>query len=199
MKNSYLGQAWLVLVLGLTFGAALAGVHVALNEKIEQNKKNEALRRIPQLVPGARAGNAKTIAGMTVYDAVDDAGRHVGYVIRAVGSGFNDKIELLIGLDASAANITGLYVLDQKETPGLGSKITDQDWLDQFSSQERKKQGRSPLSTAKQLDAKKGEPGDSEIKAVTGATISSASVCRTINDAVAKIRGELGEPRRTSK
>ena len=45
-KANYLVQAWLVLVLAGGFGAALAGVHLALNDRIELNKRNETYDQI---------------------------------------------------------------------------------------------------------------------------------------------------------
>ena len=130
-------------------------------------------------------------ASQKAYKAYAPDGKHVGWVIRAAGNGFNDKIELLIGLDAEAGRITGLYVLDQKETPELGNKITEKTWRDQFSSRERQARNQPPLHTAKKLAVTKGEPGENEIRAVTAATVSSNSVCQIVNDAVAKFKDAL--------
>jgi len=178
MKNGYIRQAWLVLMLALCFGAALAGVQVALGERIDANKEAEILSQIPVLVPGAATGNAETIAGQTVYQALDGDGAHVGWVAKAAGYGFADRIELLIGLDPSAQRITGLYVLDQKETPALGSRIVGQDWRDQFKGKDASR----ALSVVKD---------GGQIVAVSGATISSRSVCDIVNTATAKLRASL--------
>ena len=72
--------------------------------------------------------------------------------------------------------LTGLYVLDQKETPGLGNKIIESDWRDQFTSKELG----APLTVVKRDPA----PGSPEIRAVTGATISSEAVCSIVNRAL---------------
>ena len=52
-KNSNFAQAWLILVLALIFGAALAAVQVNLSQTIKNNKLKETLERIPELVWGA--------------------------------------------------------------------------------------------------------------------------------------------------
>ena len=39
MEKNVLKQAWLVLVLAVCFGAALAGVHVGLSGRIEANRR----------------------------------------------------------------------------------------------------------------------------------------------------------------
>jgi electron transport complex protein RnfG len=181
-KGGYIKQAWLVLALGGCFGAALAGVHAGLGGKIEANKLADTLGQIPSLVPGAVEGKAEVRIGRPVYRAVDSAGRCVGWVLPAAGQGFADRIQLLIGLDAQARTITGLYVLEQKETPGLGNRVEEPAWRGQFAG----KLASRPLAVTKA-----DKPGEGEIHAVTGATISSQSVTDIVNDAVAKFRGEL--------
>lgn len=175
MKDSFIGQGWLVLALALGFGGALAGVETALSPIIAENKLKETVSKIPSLVTGAKTGQKTTIEGKTIFRAVDGSGKLVGWVVPASGQGFADRIELLIGLDAQAKTITGLYVLAQKETPGLGNKITDDLWLEQFTGQ----------PAAKPLLVTRGTAKTGEIQAITGATISSESVCKIANETVA--------------
>ncbi len=182
MKNSSIGQAWLVIVLSLCFGGALAGVQTALEERIAGNRLAETLGQIPHLVPGAAAGTQKTVAGRTVYSAEAEKGDPVGWVIPCGGRGFADRIELLLGVDATAKVITGLYVLDQKETPGLGNKIVESVWRNQFVG----KSTGEPL-----VVSRAGRTGSNQVDAVTGATISSESVCAIINETMKTMGKEL--------
>lgn len=182
MKNSYIGQAWLVIVLSLCFGVALAAVQTALNPKIESNKLRDTIGQIPSLVPGAADGKAETIGGQTVYRAIDAQGQHVGWVIPARGQGFADVIELLVGTDKDVKQITGLYVLKQLETPGLGDFITGDAWRSQFKS----KPADVPL-----VITKTAPKTDSEVQGITGATISSRSVVGIVNGAVEKFRSAV--------
>jgi len=177
MKDSFIGQGWLVLALALGFGGALAGVESALSGKIAKNKLDETLSQIDSLVSGADTGRQMTIDGKTVFRAVDRSGKLVGWVVPARGQGFADRIELLIGLDTEAKTITGLYVLAQKETPGLGNKISEGQWLAQFTGQ--------AADTDRPLAVTKAPPKAGEIQALTGATISSESVCTIVNETVA--------------
>ncbi|MFH0952843.1 MAG: FMN-binding protein [Verrucomicrobiota bacterium] len=184
MKNSYIAQAWLVIVLSLGFGAALAGVQATLKPKIELNKLNDTISQIPKLVPGATGGQAEKIGDQAAFRATDAEGRHVGWVIPARGQGFADVLELLIGLDKDVQQITGLYVLDQKETPGLGNKIVEDVWRAQFAGKK----------LATELVVTKAKPKqDQEVQAVTGATISSDSVVGIVNGAVAKFRAAMSK------
>lgn len=183
-KRGYLAQAWLVVLLATGFGAALAGVDLALKDEIAENKRRDTLGRIPELVPGAQKGQVAKVAGKLVYRALDADGRQVGWVVPASGQGYNDRIEVLIGLDLEALTLTGLYVLDQKETPGLGNKITSPKlFLDQFAG----------LMLDNPVKVDKDDPA-STIHAIGGATISSRAVCDIINGAV----GQLGEALRAA-
>ena len=195
MKSNYLGQAWLVIVLSLVFGGALAAVQTTLSAKIEQNKLDDTLSQIPRLVPGAKTGQELEIGNKKVYRAMDEFGEQVGWVVPAKGQGFADVITLLIGLDPNADQLTGLYVLEQKETPGLGSRIADRGtdekkgFLWQFFYHGAKAD--RPLVVTK-ASPKMEEPGsENQIKAVSGATISSQSVCDIVNAAVKAMRKDL--------
>jgi electron transport complex protein RnfG len=188
-KGGYIGQAWLVILLALVYGGALAGVQTKLGPMIAENKRNETYREIPALVGLGELSDAEktkvaieelTVEGpdgksQRVYRASFD-GALQGWVLPAGGPGFADRIELLIGLDPEVSTITGLFVLDQKETPGLGNFIADEDFRNQFA-------GKSTLEPL--LVVKSSPAADNEILALTGATISSESVATIVNDAIA--------------
>ncbi len=200
-RDNYLIQGWLMLVLALGFGAVLAAVQLALGPAIAANKSNETLSKVPELVWG-RELTAKMAAegqhlsietrnlpvtrnGQTAYYRVYDAawnGKRAGWVIQTTGQGYADRIELLLGLSPDVERITGLFVLDQKETPGLGNKISTDQWRGQFTGR----------PTAAALEVVKGgadQPG--QIDAITGATISSRSVTGIVNQTLADLKPEL--------
>lgn len=200
-REGKLSQAWLVLLLALVFGAALAAVQVNLSSVIAANKLNETLDRIPELVWGVDPSGNTTDRMRAVeikpgsvaiqkggksarYNLfrVDQAGKQAGWVIKAAGQGYADKIEVLIGLDPSLEVITGLFILEQKETPGLGNKITFPRWRNQFVN----KKTDIPL-----VVAGTDKQTSNVIDAVTGATISSRSVTTIVNRTIGDIRGQL--------
>ncbi|MEE8451811.1 MAG: FMN-binding protein [Thermoguttaceae bacterium] len=186
-KGNYIGQAWLVILLALLYGGALAGVQTTLGPIIEENKRNETYDVIPRLVEGA--DKAKTVEVVVtgtngkptrVYRANGTDGRHVGWVLPGTGLGFADRIDLLIGLDPDLATITGIYVLDQKETPGLGNYITEDEFRQQFAGK----------PTDQRVTVVKTDPaaGTNEIRALSGATISSDSVVQIVNDTIENLK-----------
>jgi len=204
MKAKYIKEAWLVLTLALGFGAALAGVETWLRPRIEANKLEATLREIPNLVDGADPNASRQVAvdpnqGPVIvtagegagqepheaFRAIDRNGEQIGWVVKAGGKGFADRIEVLIGLDAQAFSITGLSILDHKETPGLGNEIEEmgteqkRGFLWQFRHYGF--EADTPLKVTKA--SPKSQEGN-KVKAVSGATISSRSVCDIINEAL---------------
>lgn len=202
LRNNNIVQAWLVLLLAIFFGASLAGIQITLGPKIEENKINETREQVPALVLGAAEAekmaaegkaleiNPRTVAvekngrqtGYSVFEAILPGGERAGWVVKAKGQGYADKIELLLGLGPEAGEIRGLFVLEQKETPGLGNKITFPEWRSQFEGK----------STSDFLTAVKGgASGPAQIDAITGATISSRAVTSIVNTAIADLTGPL--------
>jgi electron transport complex protein RnfG len=203
LKNSKLMQAWLVLLLSVVFSVALAAVHIKLSPIIEENKTKETMGKIPILITGEEKISESTanndlpltikqrniksekqgrIKSYMVYDAFDQAGNCAGHVIKATGQGYADKIDLLLALDPSGQKIIGLYILDQKETPGLGNRITEKVWQGQYIG----KSTDAPLAVIKGKSVNKNE-----IDAISGATISSRSVTDIINSTINDVRSEI--------
>jgi electron transport complex protein RnfG len=201
IKKGFFSQAWLVLFLAICFGALLAAMQITLGPTIEANKINESLQKVPEMVFGTAraqelADSAQTVnvtpetvavekSGKTirysVYKAESD-GQLAGWVAKTAGQGYADKIEMLIGFDPMVEKITGIFVLEQKETPGLGNKIVTEEWRGQFVAR----------STDTPLEAVKSKArGGGEIDAITGATISSKAVTDIVNSAVNDLRNPL--------
>ncbi|HTL04882.1 MAG TPA: FMN-binding protein [Gemmatimonadales bacterium] len=113
------------------------------------------------------------------YLGRDGDGKQIGVAITAKEPGFQEELELMIGFDPATGALSGMKVLDQKETPGLGDKIErDSGFTGQFPGR------------ATPLVGVKGTPGSApdKVQTITGATISSRAVIRIINHAVARWR-----------
>jgi len=211
MKDNYIVQAWLVVVLALGFGAALAGVETWLKPRIEANKLTTTIEKIPLLIPGAdeaasgkaakdgpvilTIGQGREQARYDAFRALTADGEQIGWVVKASGKGFADKIELLIGLDAQVFAIQGLSILDHKETPGLGDKIEKmgtekkKGFLWQFAHYAFEANQPLTVTTASPKSTQMNT-----VKAVAGATISSQSVSDIINEALSKeLRDKLAD------
>lgn len=114
-----------------------------------------------------------------VFLGFDAGGRTVGAAITATRPGFADNVTIIFGFDPSSGALLGMKVLASKETPGLGDKIEkDTAFVAQFAG---------AIAPLKGVKARTGGNA-SEVVTITGATISSRTVIRIINDAAARWR-----------
>jgi len=115
---------------------------------------------------------------MSEYELEDEIyiiyqdGEKAGYAFIASGSGYSGDIDILVGMDNDFV-IKDISVLSQIETPGLGSRITESSFTDQFK-------GLSATDIALKADGGK-------IDAVTGATISSRAVVNAVQKKMIEI------------
>ena len=213
-RDSFLGQAWLILVLAGVFGALLAAVHLRLSPRIEENIRAEIMSEIPVLLLGEEAlegasigidGGSVTIEPttgtprvLTIVERPSDASALyrvsegeseslLGWVARGQDHGYADVIDLLVGLTGDTTRITGIYVLNQKETPALGDGIVRSAFRRLFIGVPTD----SHLVVAR--DAAEAAKSPYAIQALTGATVSSRSVCQIVNDTVALIKREIAD------
>jgi electron transport complex protein RnfG len=130
---------------------------------------------LSELLPeGAKESEYKRI-----YAGHNEAGEPIGVAFSRGESGFQDVILVIMGYDPERGTVSGMKVLESKETPGLGDKIfKDQAWVDQFFAGPK-----APLIPVKPGTGK-GLPG--EIDTITGATISTKAVIQIVNNAIAE-------------
>lgn len=115
-----------------------------------------------------------------VFAGYDDQGEFIGVAIEASGQGYADVIRILYGYNPGEEAVVGIYVLESKETPGLGDKIEkDENFLSNFIALSAKLNPDKTQLENKIIPVKQGGKSNPwEVEGITGATISS----RTIGD-----------------
>jgi electron transport complex protein RnfG len=88
------------------------------------------------------------------------------------GKGFGGYIKVMVGYDLEQNILTGVQVIEHKETPGLGSRVTEEQFTGRFKG----------LFIDVEI-APQGCPKD--IDAISGATYSSRGVCEAIQKSIA--------------
>ena len=126
----------MILVLttvGLISGGFLAGVATLTKDRIALNIQREIAAAIEVVVDEVETSNVLyKEEDLVIYRGLEEDGDLAGFAIQSTGVGFQDRITLMLGLDETLTKITGLTIIDQKETPGLGAKITEWDTFLQF-------------------------------------------------------------------
>ncbi len=174
-------QMLLVLTgIGIISGGLLAMVDIWADPLIAANKKAETEAAIFRVQSEGKSYEALTNAGFEVYKVKNENAEEVGYALVYEGNGFQGKIRLICGLSADLEKILALEILDQVETPGLGTVITEPRYTEQFIN----------LQTSPTIEIIKGvEPSKpTEVQAITGATISSKAVVAIINSGIKKMK-----------
>ncbi len=165
-------------LISLVASACLGFVYELTKEPIALSNLNKKLAAIKQVVPeftnnpDADMFRLPTGEGdsLEIYPAKKDD-KVVGYAVSTyTTNGFSGEIKLMAGFrpDGTIINIS---VLEQKETPGLGTKMTEPDFKDQFNDK-----------NPQEYDLKVKKDGG-PVDAITAATISSRAFCDAVSRA----------------
>ena len=203
MKNKFLKNCLALFLITLVAGVSLAFVNEITKEPIAQaqdkarleayevvypNAKFETLDNTEEILKNSSASLKKeNLSQCTVDDvlkATDESGNTIGYVFSATSpSGYGGDVKVAVGVSNKDNSITGFTVLSHSETAGLGAKATK----DEFKSQFIGKSANGINYT------KTGSSSDSEIDALSGATITSNAVCEAVDSALAVYNNQLKE------
>jgi electron transport complex protein RnfG len=177
-ESTFKNMVLSLTLISLGASASLGYVYEFTKKPIEVSKMNKKLDAIKIVVP-AFTNNPneemyKLPSGdgdsLEVYPAKKD-GELVGLAVKTYSKkGFSGQIGLMAGFkpDGTIINIT---VLEQKETPGLGTKMAEPAFKDQFM-------GKNPADFKLRVKKDGGK-----VDAITAATISSRAFCDAIQKA----------------
>ncbi len=177
-KDTMAGPTVVLLIICLVVSGALAFTYQLTAPQIEKiNKENADAARLVVL-PDADSFTAvegDLPDGVTEYYVADNGS---GVVVTTQNKSFGGLITVMTGFDADGT-ITGVKVTAHSDTPGLGTKAQDPEYL--------KKNYVGKTSTDNADSIKK----DSTVQAVTGATVSSNGIYGAVNKAIAAF-SEMG-------
>jgi RnfABCDGE-type electron transport complex G subunit len=173
-------------VVGLLSGSFLATVGILTKDRIALNKQRAIEEAIISVIPDTESSEILyEEKGLAIYGGRNENGVLIGFGILASGIGFQDKISFMLGTNTSLTTIKRLKIIEQKETPGLGAKIEDEDVFLKFWEN---KDCSEPLTLRKPAVKTAEELGPTEINTITGATISSESVLKIVNSSLERVR-----------
>ena len=169
-ESTFINMVYVLFVIAAISGLALGYVYSITKEPIAKAKQAKIERAVKEVLP--EFDQVKPSYKVMAYDGSQpkdsleffDASLNGEYVGTAVNTftmkGFSGLIKLMVGFKPDGT-IFKISVLDHKETPGLGTKMSTPKFIDQFN-------GVHPGSF--KLKVKK-DGGD--VDAITAATISS--------------------------
>ena len=163
-------KIWMPIVAVVLAAVILLGLYNGLAGVREYNELHELGEKASAMFPGNKVVSPETYTG-------EDSNIHrvwkvdTGYLVETVTSGYAGNITMLIGV-SNDGYVTGLQVRNMQETYGLGAQaLTDWEFLAQF------------------LRTQGGAEIGSNVDAITGATVTSKAIARSVNSAVGFVTG----------
>lgn len=189
--------------IGLLCALLIVMTYESTKARIETLKSNALQEAIFKVIPGTVTTKSfqidkkegisevkgKSTSKQSLYAGYDENGFLKGIAIEARGQGYADIISILYGYNPKEQTIVGFYVLESKETPGLGDKIEkDPNFLANFEAMDvALSEDKNALENAV-ITMKQGEKANPwEIDGITGATISSRAIGEIINKSASEI------------
>ncbi len=198
--------ALILFMVNLIAAAILAATYNLTKRGIEKQEslvKEEALKQVMPEKIGNRIEPVKK-DGIIRYWKVfkGESSQEQGYIYIAKKYGYSGVIETMVGIKKDGT-ITGVRILSQNETPGLGAKIIEivsnrtffNALKEIFTKEKQPKEILSPYFTEQftNRNIKELEISRDGIHAITGATISSRAVLDSIKLDGSKISDNQNE------
>ena len=176
-KNMVLSLTLVTVVVAV----ALASVYGATKDTIEEAKAREKQQALAQVLPAYESLNERQLGDYPCYDALDKDGNVLASAVETTTDGFGGIVRVLVGFDKED-KITNYVVLEQTETPGLGTHMVE--WFKNADKPNQNIVGR--VANGQLTVSKDG----GEIDAITAATISSRAFLEAINKAYIALKGQ---------
>jgi len=178
MWDSILKPTLVLFLVCVIISGSLAYVNNITRDVIEESTKAEQAESRKQVM--TEAESFKEVKAENISDAVTGVyegykgNEKIGYVMDVTVKGYGGNISMTVGVDLNG-HITGVKIGDHNETPGLGAKAAEPEFINQFGD----------ITFNDNLTVvKQNKKASNEIQAVSGATISSRAVTRGVSVAL---------------
>lgn len=196
-SKAFIKDAIILFIITLISGISLGFVYEITKEPIAQAKiaaKSEAYKKVFETADNFKENEEKTDKIETLATEISSAGfgnvvidevveaytgdTLAGHVITATSKeGYGGNIQITVGINIDGT-VTGIEFLSISETAGLGMNATNPEFYTQYA-------GKNVESfTVTKSDA----TSDSDIVAISGATITSNAVTNAVNAALYFVR-----------
>ena len=186
-------QSWLLIIASFFFGLLIAVTNATLAGRIAWNATAKLNTLAAGLLPEAEkfAPLDETIditapggkqQALQLYKGTTN-GDTAGWIFIAVGSGFADKIELVVAVDAKFQTLAGFDVLTCNETPGFGDQIKYDYFRNQFKG--------APAGALALVNAGEPQAIDAQIVSISGATVSSTAVVKAVSHYLTQVKEQM--------
>jgi Na+-translocating ferredoxin:NAD+ oxidoreductase subunit G len=180
LESSFKNMVLVLSGIALFAAGTLASVYTLTKAPIEAAKMAKQQNAIKEVLPAFdRIADPINLANgnenMIIHKAYNAQNEFVGAAIEtSSNNGFAGKISIMVGFDKEG-KIFNYSVLEQKETPGLGTKMVD--WF-KTDKGNQSIVGKNPAETNLTVSKDGGD-----IDAITASTISSRAFLTSVRNA----------------
>lgn len=177
----------ILLIICFVSTALLALAKEITEPKILEQRTLAAEQSRKEVLPAAETFEALDPAKLKELQAADatiaevfvgkKGSEVIGYFVKATPSGYAGAVEILTGID-NEGKIVNVKMGKNSETPGLGTVIGEPKFISQYIG----KGAAGPLELIKTPGA-----NETQVTAVTGATITSRCMTNGVNSAIAAV------------
>ena len=131
-KSSFAAPIIVLVVICFVASAVLAGVFKITDPLIQSRAQEAANQAMTEVLPEGReftAFSGDLVDGIT---AAYSTGNNAGTVSSTSFNGFGGAVKLMVGVDADG-KVTGIQVMEQSETPGVGSNALTTEYLAKYT------------------------------------------------------------------
>jgi Na+-transporting NADH:ubiquinone oxidoreductase subunit C len=184
-------------IVSFAFLVVLSGLNVMTSQQVKKNQELFMIRAvlnamgIPYTSDDEAIDIFKSKVTMETKDSYNLFSAEVDgekvYAILFNGSGLWGNISGVLAVNSDVSRIVGIDFISQSETPGLGGRIEESWFKEQFRN-EAIVNGKVLVSTTKVPDSK----DDGQVDAITGATLTSKSIEKIIATYIPIVKSLLG-------
>lgn len=170
--------ALVLVIICLVVTAALAATYSIASPIIAENEKktaDEARAQVLSEGDGFTLYEGQLVDGVTECYTADNG---AGIAVTSTYGSFGGTLTSMVGIDKDG-KVTGVTVTGHADTPGLGTKAMEADYL---------AGNYNGLDSAAETSIK----DDANVDAITGATISSNAVYQCVKEALAQYENIKG-------
>jgi len=181
--KEYIKPALVLVIICLVVSFALSQTYGMTKPIIAAKAADEARALVLPEGDSFTAYDGQLNEGIVDYYIADNG---AGVACTSTAKSFGGTMTVMVGIDANGA-ITGVTVTNHADTPGLGTKAMTVEYLSQYNGK-----------TAADIIPDMGTIGQDSIKkntnldAITGATISSNGVYYSVQGALAQFEAAAG-------
>ena len=129
MKSTLVNMTAVLFVITLVASAGVGVVNMITEEPIALAKEAATKAALAEVLPAFDSTEEQTLTvdelPITVYTATKE-GQVTGYAVQTMTKqGFNGVVRLMVGFTPDG-EVVNVNVLEQSETPGLGTKMADE-------------------------------------------------------------------------